>query len=521
MNRKFWKPFRVIVSLIVFISILFLFIDFRQLLPSHWYDVITYFQFVPSILKFIGWAGILSLGFAIVLLSTILWGRVYCSTICPLGILQDTLTFVSGKFRKKFKFKYSKPHNVWRYSIFGLTVIPLLFGSITILYLLDPYSNFGRIASDLGRPIFMLLNNLLVKIFINFKIYWLSPFDISKFDWIAVVFPVFILGVIVWMSVTRGRLYCNTVCPVGTFLGLLSNFSIFKIKIDQHSCTQCAKCAFVCKSQCINIKERTVDHSRCVGCFNCLSTCDKGGISYKLTYTSQKKKEPKASDESKRSFIAGSVLLAGAIIGISKSSKAQEKLAQSGGQKTVTKKNHCTPPGSDNIEHFKQACTACHLCVSACHAGVLQPSLFQYGWTGMLQPFMDYSSGFCNFECTKCGEVCPTGAIKPLTKEEKKTCQIGKAQFVWEYCIVYTKETSCGSCSEHCPTQAVRMVAYKNGLTIPEVTTETCIGCGACEHVCPVKTTKAIYVEGSLIQQKAKKPEFKKLENKQLEEFPF
>lgn len=519
--KKFWKPFRVIVSLVVLLSITFLFIDFRQLLPSHWYDSITYFQFVPSALKFFHLAGILSAGFLVVLLLTLLFGRVYCSILCPLGIFQDVTSYISRKFRtKKFRFKYAKAHHVWRYVFLGLAVIPILFGSIILTGYLDPYSNFGRIFSGFGKPLYTLSNNLLAAILVKFKIYAIAPFDVARFDWGVIAFPLVVFGVVVWMSATKGRLYCNTICPVGTFLGLLSKVSLFRVKINESTCNQCGKCSFSCKSQCINIKDQTVDNSRCVGCFNCLQACDKNSIGYKFGYARAPKNEPVEADQSKRTFIAGSVVLAVGLFGFTKLVKGAEK-PDAKGRIAIKKKNYCTPPGSVNMDRFKDICTACHLCVSACPNNVLQPSMLEYGWSGMLQPFMDYKSGFCNIECTKCTEVCPTGAIKPLTKEEKRSEQIGIAHFVQTNCIVYQDETSCGSCSEHCPTQAVKMVNYKSGLTIPHVTPEICIGCGACEHVCPAKPHKAIYVEGSTVHKVAQKPNNDKIENKQLEEFPF
>ncbi|MDP4210034.1 MAG: 4Fe-4S binding protein [Bacteroidota bacterium] len=534
---KLWKPLRIIVSLIILLSVIAVFIDFKQVFASQWYTKATYLQFLPSLIKFFSVAGLISAGFIIVLILTLLFGRVYCSTICPLGIFQDIVSFLSKKLRtKKFRFKYAKANNILRYTFLGLAILPVLFGSIYILYLLDPYSNFGRFVSDLGRPLYIKVNNLLASILIKHNVYSVSPYDIVKFDWLTIIFPAIMLVVVVWLSLTRGRLYCNTVCPVGTFLGLVSKISIFKLKFDESKCTKCAKCAFACKSQCISIKDQTVDFSRCVGCFNCLNVCDNNSINYKLSLP--KKKETITLDEgpadpSKRNFIAGSVLLAGAMIGLSKLAKAQETSSKtnelpepaSDEKRTnhvkIDRKNYCTPPGSKSISHFKDACTACHLCVSACPNGVIQPSLFEYGVTGMLQPYMDYRSGFCNYECTKCGHVCPTGAILPLTHEEKVVTQMGVALFIKTNCIVYVEETACGSCSEHCPTQAVSMVKYKGELTIPHVTPEICVGCGACEKVCPAKPNKAIYIEGNPIQQVAHKPEIKKADDKKLENFAF
>ena len=521
---RFWKPFRVIISLIILSSITFIFIDFRQVFSSAWYDRFTYLQFIPSILKFITFAGILSVGFVVVILLTMLYGRVYCSTICPLGIIQDVISYISRKLRtKRFRFKYARPNYFLPYSLLILTVVTLLFGNLIVLYLLDPYSNYGRFASVFGRPVYILINNLLADILIKFKVYALSPFDIAHFDWLVIVFPLMLLGLVIWLSVTRGRLYCNTVCPVGTFLGILSKFSLFKIKIDTGKCTQCAKCAFVCKAQCISAKERTVDFSRCVGCFNCLTTCDNNSIKYQLSESYKKKKiEVQSTDESKRKFLAGSLLLTGVLFGLSRSARGGDTQGKSGKNLIpIRKKHYCSPPGSKSIQHFNKICTACHLCVSACPNGILQPSMLEYGMEGMLQPYMDNLSGFCNYDCTKCGEVCPTGAILPLKVEGKHTCQVGIVHFIKQNCIVYKDETSCGSCSEHCPTQAVRMVPYKGVLFIPQVNESICVGCGACEHVCPARPYRAIYVEGNPVHQLAKKPEIKKLEQKQTEEFPF
>jgi ferredoxin len=188
----------------------------------------------------------------------------------------------------------------------------------------------------------------------------------------------------------------------------------------------------------------------------------------------------------------------------------------------IFREHPVTPPGSLDRARFNSLCTACHLCVSACPTQVLQPTWIHYGLSGFLQPRMDYITGFCNFECILCGQVCPTGAILELPLEEKKQVQMGKAKFVKENCIVYTRSTACGACSEHCPTKAVAMVPYKDKLTIPEVTDKICIGCGACEYACPTDP-KSIYVDGNPLHLVAEKPKEEKLEEKidYKEEFPF
>ena len=134
---------------------------------------------------------------------------------------------------------------------------------------------------------------------------------------------------------------------------------------------------------------------------------------------------------------------------------------------------------------------------------------------------MDYHKGFCNYECIRCIEVCPSGALLPLTPEAKKLTQIGKVNFIKENCIVETEKTDCGACSEHCPTKAVQMVPYTGNLVIPEINNEICVGCGACEYACPTKPYKAIFVDGNPVHQDAKKPEEEELQVQELEEFPF
>ena len=160
-----------------------------------------------------------------------------------------------------------------------------------------------------------------------------------------------------------------------------------------------------------------------------------------------------------------------------------------------------TPPGSRGLAGFTERCTACGLCAASCPSQVLRPSLGAYGIAGLLQPRLVYTGGACSYDCVRCGEVCPTGAVLPLAVAEKHRVQVGRARLVKEDCIVVVKGKTCGACSEHCPTKAVRMVPYDRpdggepGLTIPEIDDTLCVGCGACEHPCPVRPERAIFVE--------------------------
>jgi len=502
MNSSLLRKLRIVLSIIFVIPTTFVLIDFTGLLPIPVVNSIIYFQFVPSLLKSIIIFSFITTGFILVLILTLIFGRVYCSTICPLGFLQDLVNFISGKLKKKKRrFVFKKEQKFLRWTFFIIPVVLFLFGSSFGITLLDPYSIYGRVAGNYFRPIYIFGNNLASSILESFKLYWIFPFEIHTFNFLPFIITTLILGIVVYLSFTNGRLYCNTVCPVGTLLGFVSRFSFFRISIEKSDCLSCGVCAKDCKANCINSDEMSVDMSRCVACFNCVQSCPTEGIKYQFINPFPVKQN--ILDESKRSFLISTGLYLASLSSVLGQVK-KKILAKKESTVPILRKNAIAPPGSQSIERFNSKCTACHLCVSACPTQVLQPSFLEYGFLGMLQPRLDNSAGFCNFECKICGDVCPTGAILPLKLEDKKLVQLGKAKFVKENCIVETEKTDCGACSEHCPTKAVHMIPYEGKLVIPEVREEYCIGCGACEYACPTKPYKSIYVEGNAIHQVAK-----------------
>lgn len=512
------KKIRVILSLLLFSLITLYFLDFREFLPES-FSFLAKIQFIPALLAF----NVLIL--VSLLLLTLLFGRVYCSSICPMGVYQDMVAWLSKRFTRKKKYTYSKAKSILRWSILAATVVAFIFGFAFLVGLLDPYGAYGRMITHLLRPAYLAGNNLLETIFTSFNNYAFYKVSIYSLSIFSSATALITLGLVGYLARRNGRTYCNTICPVGTTLGFLSKYSLCKIQFVDDKCNMCGLCTMKCKASCIDSKNKQIDHSRCITCFNCIESCHRDAMKYQFVSPLKKRIVQTAAvhkylpdekmgrseiseitensftmtkqiDESKRRFLSAS-LVTGLAAGNLIAQEVTNGLLQ---KKELKRQVPIAPPGAVSFDHLREKCISCHLCVSKCPSHVIKPAFLEYGLGGIMQPKLYFDRGFCNYDCTICGDVCPTGAIHPLTKEEKNHTQMGQVQLIIENCIVYYDETSCGACSEHCPTQAVYMVPYKGMLTIPEINQEICVGCGGCEYVCPAIPFKAIYVEGLAIQ---------------------
>lgn len=519
MRSHFLRRFRIFFSAFVFLCFFAAFADFKHIIPSSYINALVYLQLVPSFLKFIDLGTLASAGFAAILILTLLTGRTYCSFLCPLGIGQDLNSRIGGRIRKKFRrYGFKKPFTIIRYTLLAATVTVAVIWGLYLVTLLDPFSIFGRFMTWFAKPAVIFINNFIAGILGKFDNYSLSHIPVPGFQLLSYPIPLFFLLLIFGLSLAKGRLYCNMICPAGTLLGLLSKISILRIKVDENKCTKCGMCSVHCKSSCIDFLNHKVDVTRCVDCFNCISVCPDKAISYGVVALKKKVVSP---DMDKRKFIAGSLAL---VFGLPFTARSQDKITPVPKKESTVRENRTypvCPPGGGSLEDFNSACTACSLCITACPNNVLQPALLQYGIKGMMQPVMDYHKSFCTYNCTVCTEICPVYALHPLALEAKKLTRIGKANFIKDNCIVKTEKTACGACSEACPTKAVYMVPYEGNLLIPETNTDICIGCGHCEYACPTKPYKAIYVDGVPVHEAAKKPVNEEAEIKTPADFPF
>ena len=487
------RRIRVILAVLFFLAVTGLFLDFTGTIHA-WLGWTAKIQFLPAVLA-------LNVGVVLFLVVlTLILGRVYCSVICPLGVMQDIISWLSGRRKKKrFRFSYS-PEVKWsRYGVLAVFIVALLAGIGSLVALFAPYSSYGRIVSNLFAPLYQWGNNLLAYFAERAGSYafyetevWMK--GLGTFIVAAVTFIV--IAVLAWRN---GRTYCNTICPVGTVLGFLSRYALFRPVIDAGKCKECGLCSRKCKAACINYKEFRIDYSRCVDCMDCIDTCKHGAIHFacRLKKSEPLKEEGKPVDTARRGF-----LTATAVVAASATLQAQEKKVDGGlavieDKKIPVRATRIVPPGALGIRHFEQHCTACQLCVSVCPNGVLRPSS---GMMTLMQPEMSYERGYCRPECTRCSEVCPAGAIRPITVADKSATHIGHAVWVKENCVPLTDGVSCGNCARHCPVWAILMVPSDpenpDSLKIPVVNEERCIGCGACENLCPARPFSAIYVEG-------------------------
>ena len=471
------RRIRILLATLFFLSVTALFVDTTGTVQE-WLGWTAKIQFLPALLA-------INILVVVALVAlTLLVGRVYCSVICPLGVMQDIISWISGRRKKKkSRFSYSVEKKWLRYGILVAFFVAFIAGLGPVVALLAPYSSYGRMVASVVSPS-------------------LSPVAIVA----GVTF--IIVAILAWMG---GRTYCNTICPMGTILGFFARFALFRPMIDTSKCNSCKLCAKKCKASCIDAKNHRIDYSRCVACMDCMNNCKHGALTLSYAYdknssacnnssscnNSSDKCSNEKTDGSRRSFLTLTATLAATSL-----IKAQEKKVD-GGLAAIEDKqepNRATPivpPGAKGAWHLAKHCTACQLCVSECPNDVLRPST---NLETLMQPEMSYENGYCRPECTRCSEVCPAGAIRPITVAEKSSIRIGHAVWIKKNCLPVTDGVSCGNCARHCPSGAIMMVHMDaeddESPKIPVIDTERCIGCGACENLCPARPFSAIYVEG-------------------------
>ena len=484
------RKIRTILAAVFFVLITLLFLDFTGTL-HHWLSWMAKIQFLPAVMA-------LNVVVVVALIAlTLVFGRIYCSVICPLGVFQDLLARLR---RKKNKYSYSKEVKWLRYPVLAVFVLAGVAGIGSLFQLLAPYSAYGRIATMIFQPIWKLGNNMLAMVAERMDSYAFYTIDTWMRSLPVLIIAAVTLVVLVVLAWRGGRTYCNTICPVGTILSFFARFSWLKIRFDEEKCKNCSLCSKNCKAACIDFKSHTVDYSRCVACGNCIDSCKFDALKYS---SSMQTKKNVSVDASKRSFLLASALVSTAAMAQKKEKLMDGGLAEIEDKVAPQRQTPLTPPGSLSFQNLSTRCTGCQLCVSECPNQVLRPS---GDLMHLMQPTMSYEHGYCRPECTRCSEVCPAGAIKKIDQDEKTSIQIGHAVWIKKNCVVLTDEVECGNCARHCPSGAIEMVPLdpdnEDSPKVPAINEAACIGCGACEYVCPSRPFSAIYVEGHEVHRK-------------------
>ena len=549
------KKLRMILAGLIFLACLAIFLDFTGVMAAYlgW---VAKIQFMPAILS------LNVLIFLVLIALTVVFGRIYCSVICPLGIFQDLFAGLRGKKKAYKPWKHTKAMRAVRYGLLGVFSILAIAGVMSIVSIFEPYSAFGRIATSILAPAYDGINNIFANIAETHESYAFYGVDVWLRGTASLILAILTFVGLAIAGFVTGRGYCTTVCPVGTLLGLISKFSIFRVRIQADKCKNCHACERKCKSHCIDLETHSVDPERCVTCFNCLSACKFNAIAYTPSLKDMLKKAdqntPKADDKpeesaetkgnaedmkesaeaqenkaadmkessdakleeseapkpedqpenadskvpstARRAFMTATATAAvGAALCPALAlaeGGADGELAEVSRKSVYPRENAVTPPGSNGWLSMKKHCTGCQLCIRACHNKVLRMS--DEGGT-LLRPVMSFERGYCRPTCNDCSQVCPTGAIKPITLEQKSSIQIGRAIWRQDICLS-AKGTHCRACGRACPNGAITFTVTQTAegkkAKIPVVDLERCIGCGACEYVCPARPLAAIHVEG-------------------------
>lgn len=439
----------------------------------------------------------------VVVVITLILGRVFCGWICPLG---STLDIADRVFYRRRRQNKARTYRQLKYYILVGVLVIAVFTS-QIVYFLDPISLFTRtIVLGIIAPIQMALR-WLNDAAANWSASSFGPaawFGTKVSDFLGarafvsapqlyfrsglLVFAIF--AVIVALNSISRRFWCRNLCPLGALLGLLSYFPILR-RIVGVTCNECSRCASECKMSAIPENPRLTRSTECIECFDCVALCPQDSIRFALRLKPERHPET-ALDLSRRRILQGAGFGL-ALVGLIRTDPGR-KLAIDGQMPLkLSSDTLIRPPGSVVEDKFIARCVRCGMCMKACPTNGLQPAFHEAGIEGFWTPILVPRIGYCQEDCNLCGEVCPTNAIEPFTVREKKHIFIGTANVNRSTCIAWFADKKCLVCDEHCSYKAVYWKEV-DGIRRPFVDEKKCVGCGICEAKCPIQPVAAIRV---------------------------
>jgi polyferredoxin len=433
---------------------------------------------------------------SVTIVVTFVLGRVVCGWVCPLGTVHQFFSWIFKKAKLLRPKKVVTGGLAWKYLALIFILISALF-TLDLVGYADPLSFLYRTMTTSVLPAFSQGFSLLVGLTYGLQLTGLGDKLMQFFESLTVNATFrqgFLIGLIflglVLLNALRERFWCRYICPLGAFLGLVARWNVFKLKVDEDRCIQCNLCTLHCETQAHPYPDENWKSSECVYCETCAAICPTAAIRFPLKGTPEK---APAVDLGRRKIVLASFLAFFSVpfFRISQAAKrAHEKLIR--------------PPGALPETQFLQKCIKCGECMKACPTNGLQPAMTEAGPEGLWTPVLVPKIGYCEYYCSLCSQVCPTGALKELTVPEKLVFRIGTAWVNKNRCIPYFLGKPCIVCEEHCPTspKAIKFVMVEAKLADGSVATQKapvvdlnlCIGCGICENKCPVVDDPAIYV---------------------------
>lgn len=432
----------------------------------------------------------------IVLAFTVFIGRFFCSTLCPMGATIDvTDRLIRSKRKKTFQLPtHPRSLKYFKYQILVFIAASALMG-VSLVFIASPLSLMTRFYGLVIHPALCLIADRFLIIArpvadyfdITGLAYAQVPVPNFALQWFSVILFILIFACALWTP----RFWCRYLCPSGAIFALFAANPFWKRQVTD-DCIECGRCQKECPMSAIRENPFETDHGECIVCETCVKVCPVDAVSFASTGF-KKADHSKPFSKNRRKLIwAGVSGLGAGIVSLTDI----KNLHQGNSLGTIIPPELIRPPGALPEKDFLARCVRCGECMKACPSNTLQPIGLAAGFSAFFSPKTTPGRGPCESYCNVCGHVCPTGAIRPLTMEEKIWAKMGTAHILKHKCLAWEFGKKCMVCDEVCPYNAIEFkVTPGSSVAVPFVNESKCSGCGFCEHFCPVHATAAIVVE--------------------------